>query len=312
MMVKILLLTNKIAENMDYLSFESEHGVQKAERMVFIDFQLSFTGTIKRSDITEQFGVADSAASKEIAEYKHLAPGNVEYDRALRSNAIVDTYQPLLKISAEQGLGMLANGFNKNLLVERPIAPYQRVGVFPKHLNVELVSAVTRALNNRVGLHCKYLTANSENYGDRLLFPTAIFYDGKTWMFRAYHRESEMYKNFNFARVLEATSLPQTPAKERETIEADGDWNTKIPLLLRLHPSLNKLDAMVVRKDFGINPEKNEFTFLERAALIYYLIGNWSVDVAQKPSKKSEVGFKFHLPMREMLEHFSSTKRILE
>ena len=132
-------------ENMDYLSFEIEHGVQKAERMVFIDFRLRFTGTIKRSDITEQFGVADSAASKEI-----------EYDRTLRSNAIIDTYQPLFNISAEQGLGMLANGFNKNLLVERPIAPYQRVGVFPKKLNVELVAAVTSALSNRVGLGCKY------------------------------------------------------------------------------------------------------------------------------------------------------------
>lgn len=297
---------------MDYLSFEMEHGVQKAERMAFIDFQLRFTGTIKRSDITEQFGVADSAASKEIAEYKSIAPGNVEYDRALRSNAIIDTYQPLLKISAEQGLGMLANGFNKNLLVERPIAPYQRVGVFPKQLNVELVTAVTRALSNSVGLSCKYLTANSENYGERLMFPTAIFYDGKTWMFRAYHREEEIYKNFNFARILEASVLPQTQAKERETIEADADWNTKIPLLLRLHPSLSELDALVVRRDFGLESDKSEFTFFERVALVYYLIDNWNVDVSHKPSKKNEAGFKFHFPMREILEHFPSTKRILE
>tara|TARA_R110002167_G_scaffold49026_3_gene143953 strand:+ start:4005 stop:4925 length:921 start_codon:yes stop_codon:yes gene_type:complete len=299
-------------ENMDYLSFEIEHGVQKAERMVFIDFRLRFTGTIKRSDITEQFGVADSAASKEIAEYKNLAPGNVEYDRTLRSNAIIDTYQPLFNISAEQGLGMLANGFNKNLLVERPIAPYQRVGVFPKKLNVELVAAVTSALSNRVGLGCKYMTANSDNYGDRMLFPTAIFYDGKTWMFRAYHRDSDMYKNFNFARVLEASVFYQMPARERETIEADSDWNTKIPLLLRLHPSLAELDALVVRKDFGIESEKSEFTYFERAALVYYLIDNWNVDVGQKPTKKSEAGFKFHLVMSEMLEHFESTKRILK
>jgi hypothetical protein len=299
-------------EHMDYLSFEIEHGVQKAERMVFIDFQLRFTGTIKRSDITDQFGVADSAASKEIAEYKNLAPGNVEYDRTLRSNAIIDTYRPLFKISAEQGLGMLANGFNKNLLVERPIAPYQRVGVFPKQLNVELVTAVTRALSNRVGLSCKYMTANSNNYGERTLFPTAIFYDGKTWMFRAYHRDNEMYKNFNFARIHEASVLPQIPARERETIEADSDWNTKIPLLLRIHPSLKELEAMIVRKDFGIESEKSEFTYFERAALIYYLIDNWSVDVGQKPSRKNEAGYKLHLGMSEMLEYFESTKRILK
>lgn len=297
---------------MNYQEFEQKHGVQKAERMAFIDFQLGFTGTIKRSDITEQFGVADSAASKEIAEYKKLVPGNVDYDRVLRTNAITNNYKPLLKISAEQGLGMLGNGFNKNLFIERPLAPYERVGTFPKLLSVDPVMAVTRALSNKVALKCKYLTANSQNYGERLLIPTSIFYDGKTWMFRAFHRESDMFKNFNFARILEAEVLQQVEAQGKETLEADADWNTKIPLILRLHPSLSETEQLVVRKDFGIPDDEREFTYFERPALVYYLIENWEIDISKNPSKKSKGGFKLHLPMSEMLNFFSSTKRILE
>lgn len=297
---------------MEYLKFETERGVQKAERILFIDFKLRFTGTIKRNDITEQFGVMDAAASKEISEYKSLVSGNVDYDRKLRANAIMGSYRPMFNISAEQGLGMLANGFNKNLLFEKPMAPYHRVGVFPKQLDVDLVSKVTRALSYRVGLQCKYLTTNSDNFGNRLLFPTAIFYDGKTWMFRAFHDESEMYKNFNFARLVEASVLTDSSAPEYATIEADGDWNTKIPLMLKLHPYLSKQEELVVRKDFGLNENENEFTFFEKASLVYYLIDNWNVDVSKKPVKAESKGYKFQLSMPDMLAHFISTKRIIE
>ena len=307
----MLIINLNEKQNMDYKKFESEHGIQRAERMIFIDFQLRFTSTIRRSDIIDQFGVAESAASKEIAEYKKLAPGNVDYDHKRRSNVVLQSYKPIFNIGAEQGLGMLANGFNKNLLFEKPIAPYQRVGIFPRQLDVDLVSKVTQALSNKVGLKCKYLTTNSSNFGERLLFPTAIFYDGKTWMFRAFHSESNMYKNFNFVRVMHAKVLHDVIAQERETTEADGDWTTKIPIVLKLHPSLKEQEELVVRKDFGLEDGTNEFTYFERAALVYYLIDNWNIDVALKASAKSQKGYKFHLVLREMLGHFVSTKRII-
>jgi len=295
----------------DYLTFEKKHGIQKAERMLFIDFKLRFTGSIRRSDITEQFGVMDAAASKEISEYKDLAKGNVDYEHKLRTNAIQSSFKPMFDVSAEQALGMLGNGFNKNLLFNKPIAPYQRVGVFPNKLNVDLVSKVTRALSSGVGLRCRYLTSNSDNMGDRLLFPNAIFYDGKTWMFRAFHSESQGYKNFNFVRLVEAEVLSDIEAPAYATLDADDDWNTKIPLILKLHPSLTRREELVLRQDFGLG-DKNEFTYIERVALVYYLVENWDIDVSIKTSTKKQTKYKFQLLMPETLEHFDSTKRIFK
>lgn len=295
----------------DYLAFEKVHGIQKAERMLFIDFRLRFTGTIRRSDITEQFGVLDAAASKEISEYKELTTSNVNYDRKLRTNAIQPEFVPMFNMSAEQGLGMLSNGFNKNLLFEKPITAFQRVGVFPNKLNVDFVSKVTRALSTKVGLKCTYQTSNSDNDGERLLYPTAIFYDGKTWMFRAFHDEAKSYKNFHFVRLSSVEVLTDKEAPDNATLEADNEWNTKLPLMLKLHPLLDDKDKLIVRKDFGLN-DKDEFTYVERIALIYYLIDNWEIDVSNKPSSKKQGKYKFQLLIPDTLQHFESTKRILE
>lgn len=41
-----------------------EKDKNNADRLIFIDFMLRFTGTIKRVDITELFNLSDPAASK--------------------------------------------------------------------------------------------------------------------------------------------------------------------------------------------------------------------------------------------------------
>lgn len=296
---------------MDYLRFENEKGVQKAERMLFIDFRLRFIGTISRRDISEQFGIMDAAATREISDYRELAEANVKYSHKLRANAILDTYKPVFDISAEKALSMLGNGFNKNLLFEDPLAPYQRVGIFPTRLDVDLVAKITRAMSAKVGVKCRYLTSNSDNTGYRTLFPTAIFYDGKTWMFRAFHKESEGFKNFHFIRLDATEILEDEPAPHHATIEADGDWNTKLPLTLKLHPNLTDRKEIVVRNDFGLD-DKDEFTYFERAALIYYLIENWSIDVSEKPSTKKQGSYNFQLMMPEIFKHYKGTERIFD
>ena len=124
-------------EDFTYEGLIEKYNAQRAERFAYIDFVLKFLGGLNRSDLLEFFGIGDAAASKEISEYKKLRPTNVEYDRVLRKNGLLrDTFVSLLDLDAETALGMLANGFNKNKLYNRPMLPYQRVGATPRHLNV--------------------------------------------------------------------------------------------------------------------------------------------------------------------------------
>ena len=105
-----------------------ELGVQKADRLSYIDFLLQFKGSLSRADLTSFFGIKEASASQVISEYRELRPNNVEYDRRQGKNVILySTFSPLIEISAENGLGMLANGFNKTKLSEMPLIEYERI-----------------------------------------------------------------------------------------------------------------------------------------------------------------------------------------
>lgn len=294
---------------------KNQYNFQRAERLAYIDFRLRFMGVINRSDLSDLFGIADAAASKEITEYRALRPDNVIYDRVLRANTIVrETFEPLMNINVETALGMLANGFNKNKLVDNPLMPYQRVGQFPQQLDEDIVSKITRAINCQTAICCNYVSGARSNLDERILLPTAIFYDGRSWKCRAYHRktntEESMFKCFNFSRFLNVEERPYDIAKLHETIERDRDWQLIVPIHLSVHPFADEHMQMGIRRDFGMREEQSELVITERAALVYFLIFNWGVDVSEDPIE--EPRFSFHLKNAESLKHINSIKNIFK
>ena len=147
---------------MTFLQLQNED--KNADRMAYIDFKIRFTGFINRSDLTSMFGLASAAASNMMTKYLELRPDNMEYDRKLRANTITDKYKPLLSIDADTALGMLANGFNKNKLIDNPIVPYARIGQIDNPLvdNIDDVAKITRAMARGYAISTKYDSKSSE------------------------------------------------------------------------------------------------------------------------------------------------------
>lgn len=50
------------------------------DRLAFVELRLRFVGEIRRQDLVTRFGIQAAAATRDIAQYKELAPGNMEYD----------------------------------------------------------------------------------------------------------------------------------------------------------------------------------------------------------------------------------------
>ena len=295
--------------NYTFQDLVEKHGIQSAERLAYIDFLLRFTGKLRRSDITSFFGLGDAAASKEISNYKAQKEGNVEYDRVLRRNEILrETYQPLVDIDATSALGMLANGFNKTKLQHRPIIPYSRVGNSSKILDVDLVSKVTRAISSKNIIKCYYMSGSSSNHGERTLTPTTIFFDGISWMFRAFHRESNEFKCFNFSRLKAVTECPLDFAKNNETIESDADWQLTTLVHLALHPSLSDKKKAEIRQEYDLDIDQNEFVVREKAALVYYLVWHWKIDTAETPNMNSS--YNFLLSNGNTLKHLKCMENV--
>jgi hypothetical protein len=291
-------------------ALNEERGIKTAERLAYIDFFLQFRGGLSRNDLTSFFGLKEAASSQIIAEYRDLRPQNVQYDRGVGKNVIVrDSFEPLIDFDAEIALSMLATGFNKNRLLEESMIPYVRIGNSPKKLNVELVAKVTRAISERSAIECKYFSATSNNHGTRTLFPTAIFCDGVSWMFRAYHKDpitDSSFKCFDFSRLIAVTELSNIYAGKNEVLESDSDWHMVTPIHLTVHPNLSSKQQAVLKCDFDIEPEANEMVVNTRAVLFYYLVKQWKIDVRNivpLQSITNSENYYFHLQNRSSLEH---------
>lgn len=291
-----------------YAQLQNEVGTN-AERLAYIDFKLRFSGTVRRRDLFEEFGLAEAAASRMMTLYTSFRNDNHYYDRKTKVNSIkLDTYSPLLPIDSETALGMLAHGFNKNKLLGRPVVPYRRIGRIQNQLDEENVSLITRALYNQQAVNCCYISGNSTNHEYRELIPLALMHDGRNWIFRAYDRSAGIfdvkYKNFNFSRVAAANTLDGDAAKglEHESLANDSLWNIQVPISLTLHPNLTEEQKKPIRKDFGLSPEEDELVLTESAALVWILTKQWDVDIGKGGDPDSF--FKFKLKNADMLKEY--------
>lgn len=305
----------------------SSNADRLADRLAFIDFKLQFTGYVKRSEIGEVFNIADAASSKVLAEYSKRCASNIEYDSSKKVNAIVrESFKPLLQLDAEKALGMLANGFNKNKLSDtsNTLITYQRIDEVPGKLSPECVSKITRAISGGYSISCKYYSDSSDNLDTRILVPLAIMYDGITWMFRAFYRDDPKgiyYRNFHFTRVDEVKELfvsKENMRQVNEELSQDKEWNSKIPLSLRLHEDRSPKEKDKIRQDFGFTSNQDEIMIPIRSAFLWILTRKWFIDDRSEEQKsldnealnsgelKYKKYFKFELLNKETVDFLKS------
>lgn len=277
-----------------------------AIRLAFIDFKLFYTGNLSRVDVVNEFSVSEITATRIINEYKDVRPDNIRYDNKEKKFLIIDeSFSPLIDISAEHALSMLVNGFDKNkFLRSRNLIGYEIVGIHQLPLNKNIVSTIARAIFGGKKIECRYNSANSENSGSRLLSPLVILFDGRNWMFRAYHEKNDSpikYKNFNFSRVIDVKGKNEDSDHEY-SLHYDALWNNFLPMELEINPTLGKKQKNEIRRDYGIPDNEDKVLMTERAAFIWIILNQWAV------SYKGELNssFKFKLNNAEMLRQYGA------
>ena len=64
------------------MSSDRLSGMSQAQRdrLAFVELRLRFMGEIRRQELVARFDIQAAAATRDIAQYKELAPGNMEYD----------------------------------------------------------------------------------------------------------------------------------------------------------------------------------------------------------------------------------------
>ncbi|HDR2864876.1 TPA: WYL domain-containing protein [Enterobacter asburiae] len=271
-----------------------------AIRLAFIDFRLFFTGTLSRSDIIEEFAVSEITATRILNGYKKIRANNLLYSNKTKKFTVSNEFTPLIDISAEDALDMLSSGFDKNKILRgRNIVVFERIGLYMPPLDKIKVAKITRAIFNKTKIKCSYNSIRSGDVGERMLSPLVILFDGRNWIFRAYQEDSKNnlnYKNFNFSRVSDVTELTDSINHEFG-LDYDDLWIKFLPVELEINPSLDESVKNEIRRDYNIQDGQDKILFTERAAFLWIIFNEWSVDFKQK----NHDGFKFKLNNVDML-----------
>ena len=273
-------------------SFDTISQAQR-ERMSYIDFRLDFFGEINRGDLVSRFGIKDAAATRDITLYRKVGFDNIEYDNQARIYLRRDSYTPLFPRTHQQTFTAIASGLGDNYIgSDNTVIPCES----PVELispNLEVLSAVTRAIHQKRPISINYLSLSSgESY--REIVPHAMVNNSLRWHVRAYDRKNSRFADFVINRIT-TVDRSDTSVDLQELPEHDLDWNTQVALKLVPHPQIKHIES--IKNEYGMTDDG--ITVTVRSALAGYTLRRWNVDCS---TDHHLTGGEYHLWLENTAE----------
>src|SRR5690606_23903465 len=197
--------------------------------------RLRFVGEIRRQDLVTRFGIREAAATRDIGQYKVLAPGNMEYDGRGKVYIRSAWFKPLFDFPVERVLIWLSQGYGDGEPIRWKGAVAQEGTNLPGMVDLELLSVLTRAIHRGEAVEVSY-QALSSGLTTREIVPFALADAGLRWHVRAFDRRSSEFRDFVFGRFNDARLLA-SPIAEHEMPDQDIQWNRITELELVPHPA---------------------------------------------------------------------------
>lgn len=259
----------------------------KQERLAHIDFRLYFLGDISRNDLKKRFGVADAAATRDLADYKKQAEGNLTYDPQERIYKASEDFTPLFDYQPERVLSALSQGFGDDqITIHKSYIPCET----PSQLNkpdVHVLSKLSRAIYNQEALSIKYRSVRS-GLTERVIIPFCLVDNGLRWHVRAYDRRRDQFMDLVLTRISDPVTPKDPTPLEHESKEFDKQWNRIVELEIVAHPQLEHKDT--IEMDYAM--EDGVLKMDVRAAVAGYLLRRWNVDCSKDAKLR---GDEYHL-----------------
>jgi len=244
------------------------------ERLAFLELRAFFTGELRRSDIEARFGVKPAASSRDLALYREIAPGNLEYDTASRCYRPAQSFRPVFQFNPDRVLAWLLQGFGDGLeLGLKPAAPCEGPGQLTKP-DLRTLGSITRSMCARRAMRIRYLSLSS-GAKEREIVPVALADNGLRWHVRAFDRDRERFGDFVLTRISAVCELNES-ASETELLPADAQWSRRVEMELTPHPGTKHPEA--IEADYGM--VNGCLRIQARAALAGYVLRRWNVDAS--------------------------------
>jgi len=273
------------------------------DRLAFIELRVRFLGEVRRQDLFTRFSIQAAAATRDLATYKDLMPGNIDYDSKSKAHVRADLFRPLFDFSASRVLTWLTQGYGDNEPTRfRPPIPTEAATEISTP-DLEMLSVMTRAIYRKAAIHITYRALTS-GMTSREIVPFALADNGSRWHVRAFDRRSSEFRDFVLARVADAHFV-DGPIADKERRDRDIQWNRIVELELVPHPA-NMRNPDTIEAEYGMTDGR--LVTQVRAALVGYMLRRWNVDCTPDHSLK---GGENHLWLKNRLTLYGVENLVL-
>lgn len=273
------------------------------DRLAFVEMRVLFVGEIRRQDLVLRFGIQSAAASRDLALYKDLAPGNIDYDSKGKTYVLGTSFQPIFDFPAERVLSWLAQGFGDG----EPMRLKAWVACeTPSRLtqpDLHVLASVTRAIYQQCPLSIEYHSVSSGS-AEREIVPFALIDSGLRWHVRAFDRKSQEFRDFVITRIRRPIVLMGQPVAPHEVSDQDIQWTRIVELELVPHPDQARPE--ITEMDYGMRDGVLRLKL--RAATAGYILRTWAVDCSPDHSLR---GHEYRLWLKDHLALYGVKNAVL-
>jgi len=273
------------------------------DRLAFIELRLRFLGELRRQDLVTRFGIQAAAATRDIAQYKGIAPRNLEYDSKSKVYVRSSWFRAVFDFPVERILTWLSHGYGDGEPIRWKGVVVQEGASLPGKIDPELLSVLTRAIHQGCAVEISY-RALSSGLTAREIVPFALADSGLRWHVRAFDRRSGEFRDFVLGRLADVRIVLGVVA-EHEKPDQDIQWNRITELELVPHPA-NVQHPDTIEAEYGM--EGGVLKIRARAAMAGYLLRRWNVDCTEDHSLK---GGEHHLWLRNRQALYGVTNLVL-
>lgn len=263
------------------------------DRLAFVELRVRFVGEIRRQDLVSRFGIQSAAASRDLALYKDMAPGNIDYDSKGKTYILGSDFRAVFDFLPERVLSWLTQGFGDGepmrlkawVASERP----SRL----THPDLDVLANVTRAIHQECPLAIEYHSISS-GQAARQIVPFALIDNGLRWHVRAFDRKSQEFRDFVITRIKHPQVLKGEKPAPHELSDQDIQWTRIVELDLVPHPDQPRPE--ITEMDYDM--QDGVLHLKLRAATAGYILRKWSVDCSPDHSLR---GHEYRLWLRDHL-----------
>lgn len=180
------------------------------DRLAFVELRVRFIGEIRRQDLVTRFGIQSAAASRDLALYKELAPGNIDYDPKGKSYVLGANFRPVFHFPPERVLSWLTQGFGDGEPMRLKAWVASESPSRLTHPDLDVLASVTRAIHQECPLGIEYHSISSGRT-EREIVPFALIDNGLRWHVRAFDRKSQEFRDFVITRIKHPVLLKGQP-----------------------------------------------------------------------------------------------------